>query len=1274
MDRARKKLASAIDGIRNFNTKIELNVDERISPDNCSLNEIVRHGFPDDARCIAYDPVQKLIAIGAGHGTVRLLGQSGVDYLLKHETTEAVIHIAFLVNEGGLVTVQRDDTIHLWNYRQHTPEIVNSMQMSKERVTCLHLPFQSKWLYIGTDKGNVYFVCLANFELSTYLINWNKAIDLSCRIHPGAVKHLAVCPTEPQRLLIAFEKSHVSMWNLQTREAEQFAVGFPQIKCISWHHDGKQFMCGHSDGSLSIWNIRKPNEAQQKINPHSTSGPCKPITHLIWQHNIEGEPIVAFVGGLPAEDGALPAVSIMRGRKSTTVAEMDHNILGIVALNPSPFQNVPQLPYGIAVLLKHDFLVIDVNSQGFSCFENPHAMDIHESPVTKISYFADCPVDLIAALTLVGRNQRKQGVRLSDRPWPVTGGVGRECASGLQEVVITGHEDGSIKFWQASSESLQIMYKLKTGRHFEKVDENKVVSYAVTDVVLDPESRLLLVASACGQVTLFRFVKTDSTQDIAVVLLSQLSSANVPPSPSPNTVDDDLRTTARELRRQLETSESRDSHSTATSTGSDNTEYVPVRVRGGACRRPAGYQPELVCQIPWISNGTAPEKITAMALNSAYGVLAIGTAAGIALVDIVSYIQIHSFSSHEIMSREPIPLTLPPPNSDASPSEPPTPTITVQPEIEGGSGWSLGSSVAGLIRKASKKGHHGTPINVPDRPHVDELRVDSPSSVCSDGLSLSPAPNNLPSRSQSVKKIVRRMTGRLKRAKSFQTTVEEPAEPIEYSPALSECGTSMHSSTQSPMVSNTAKSFIRLNTEKCRSVDRRPILAKAQSIAAGAAAALNLNSREGGGGGGNNSGAGSEINSPAHGLSVGDLSNGDSKSNLNGGSRSSSLTSLEKLNALPECVTSLSFVSTSSKRNQPKAEPSLWLGMSTGSAVCFTLQLPSNRITNSVVAAPSGSIVRLPSRIIATFFLDRNFCLVTGAFEAYRDSTKDSAPTSANLEKAIQNRVLTQTSQSPNVYDADEGLPPPELLSQLAVFVSEHEIKVVALPAFQQVFSHRPDIPLVLAKSSHVRGYPVLLCLNGAGNLAVFSLPTLKPLLNQSLFKGSVDIDDPICGRTDFSEHGLGMYMASPSEIQKFTACTELAAQVADCAGELFVPVDMPEPPKTSFLKGVSTLFAGQKDSVDLDTIFSEKPSSIAVTTIKSVARAIPVNNMEAVTSRGLTAGQAAAQAIQNLNERGDKLNAVVDATENLRNNAMNLQSRSSALVQKYEKKKWYQL
>lgn len=50
--------------------------------------------------------------------------------------------------------------------------------MAKEKVTCVYLPFQSKWLYVGTDKGNVYFISLATFELSAYVINWNKAIDV----------------------------------------------------------------------------------------------------------------------------------------------------------------------------------------------------------------------------------------------------------------------------------------------------------------------------------------------------------------------------------------------------------------------------------------------------------------------------------------------------------------------------------------------------------------------------------------------------------------------------------------------------------------------------------------------------------------------------------------------------------------------------------------------------------------------------------------------------------------------------------------------------------------------------------------------------------------------------------------------------------------------------------------------------------------------------------------------------------------------------------------
>jgi syntaxin-binding protein 5 len=41
----------------------------------------------------------------------------------------------------------------------------------------MHLPLQSKWLYVGSDKGNVHVVNIENFQLSGYVINWNKAID-----------------------------------------------------------------------------------------------------------------------------------------------------------------------------------------------------------------------------------------------------------------------------------------------------------------------------------------------------------------------------------------------------------------------------------------------------------------------------------------------------------------------------------------------------------------------------------------------------------------------------------------------------------------------------------------------------------------------------------------------------------------------------------------------------------------------------------------------------------------------------------------------------------------------------------------------------------------------------------------------------------------------------------------------------------------------------------------------------------------------------------------
>lgn len=63
------------------------------------------------------------------------LGRPGVDAHAKHEGESecAVLFAQFLVNEGALVTVTADDTIHLWNIRQKTPLIVQSLKFQRER-------------------------------------------------------------------------------------------------------------------------------------------------------------------------------------------------------------------------------------------------------------------------------------------------------------------------------------------------------------------------------------------------------------------------------------------------------------------------------------------------------------------------------------------------------------------------------------------------------------------------------------------------------------------------------------------------------------------------------------------------------------------------------------------------------------------------------------------------------------------------------------------------------------------------------------------------------------------------------------------------------------------------------------------------------------------------------------------------------------------------------------------------------------------------------------
>ena len=104
------------------------------------------------------------------------------------------------------------------------------------------------------------------------------------------------------------------------------------------------------------------------------------------------------------------------------------------------------------------------------------------------------------------------------------------------------HADGTVKFWDTSSLTLQVLYRLKTGKVFDKPRTVKTMRYegggggdvpssaasavgggepsqkhlGVKRLAMCPENRLLALAGASGHVILFKFRRQEASFETTV--------------------------------------------------------------------------------------------------------------------------------------------------------------------------------------------------------------------------------------------------------------------------------------------------------------------------------------------------------------------------------------------------------------------------------------------------------------------------------------------------------------------------------------------------------------------------------------------------------------------------------------------------------------------------------------------------------------------------------------------------------------------------------------
>uniref|UniRef100_A0A1B6C6I5 V-SNARE coiled-coil homology domain-containing protein n=1 Tax=Clastoptera arizonana TaxID=38151 RepID=A0A1B6C6I5_9HEMI len=371
------------------------------------------------------------------------------------------------------------------------------------------------------------------------------------------------------------------------------------------------------------------------------------------------------------------------------------------------------------------------------------------------------------------------------------------------------------------------------------------------------------------------------------------------------------------------------------------------------------------------------------------------------------------------------------------------------------------------------------------------------------------------------------------------------------------------------------------------------------------------------------------------------------------------MSSLENISS--EAIQCLAFADSYTKKSEAATFPTLWVGTSLGSVLTVMISVPSpgeSRLTQPVAVSPCGTIFRLKGCILSMSFLDCNGALIPYSFESWKDEGREKQKTPTRCSSS-NSRMSPPLGSTGSEVTCDR---------QFVALISEKQARVVALPSQNCVYRQQladPDF-VVKAEIISLKDSVCLVCYISNGHVTAYSLPSLRPLIDvEFLPLADLRIARTFC----FSNRGHGLYLSSPTEVQKFTVSADFCSSLAEMVGDLFLPHDMPEPPKESFFKG---LFGGGARNLDREELFGESSGRAS----RSVAKHIPGPSaqIEALGQRASIAASEISRAHQLALERGEKLGQLEDRAEKMKNEAENFSMSAHSLMLKYKDKKWYQL
>uniref|UniRef100_A0A1B6LPM2 Uncharacterized protein n=1 Tax=Graphocephala atropunctata TaxID=36148 RepID=A0A1B6LPM2_9HEMI len=572
-----------------------------------AYRKTVQHGFPNKPTCVAWDPELRLMAIGTASGSIKVVGQPGVEFYGHLPTTEtAITRLVFVPNEGRLVSLSDNNTLHLWEINDMNMEETKSLQLEGKMMKISSLSLDGQTLLLGAEGGNIFLLNLQTFTLSDTVIYQDvvmQNVPEDYKINPGAVECVAPQPDHPGNILVGYNRGLMVLWNRNTSTAVQTYVWSQQLESVCWHAGGLSFMSAHNDGSHTTWDVTGGEPRGEPTTPYGPF-PCKAINKLVWTQ-AQGEELLLYAGGMPrASFSDRNTITAQQGKKHV-VFDFTSRVIDFFTVEA---QGDKKEVTTLIVLLEEEIVAIDLTSENWNPLQQHYLVSLHASAVTCSTYVSDVRQAVYDQIIAAGK-QQSQGV-FSDAPWPIDGGTVRETPPSNTDLLLTGHEDGSVRMWRGGQVALTPLYKFASSTVLcaddeppppadEEEDEwppfRKVGSFdpysddprlAVKKICLCPETGVLVVAGTAGHVLTAKLSDTARTKQIKVTSLNIVS---------------------------------------------DRDKFVwkgheKLGVRE-SCSCPVGYQADSVLQLH------PPAAVTALALQAGWQLVAAGTAHGLALYD-----------------------------------------------------------------------------------------------------------------------------------------------------------------------------------------------------------------------------------------------------------------------------------------------------------------------------------------------------------------------------------------------------------------------------------------------------------------------------------------------------------------------------------------------------------------------------------------------------------------------------------------------------------------